>query len=58
MTNNENLVAFRCPPELLEALDRMAAEHQVARSEMIRLLIDEAVLILRCQSHPGRSFVS
>ena len=41
-TNNKNLVAFRCPPELLEALDRIAAEHQVARSEMIRLLIDEA----------------
>ena len=28
---NENLVAFRCPAELLEALDRMAAEHDVAR---------------------------
>jgi len=40
--SNENLVAFRCPAELLEALDRMAAEHDVARSEMIRLLIDEA----------------
>ncbi len=39
---NDNLVAFRCPAELLEALDRMAADNQVARSEMIRLLIDEA----------------
>jgi len=39
---NDNLVAFRCPAELLEALDPMAAEHDVARSEMIRLLIDEA----------------
>ena len=40
--SNETLVAFRCPADLLEALDRMAAEHDVARSEMIRLLIDEA----------------
>jgi metal-responsive CopG/Arc/MetJ family transcriptional regulator len=40
--SNNNLVAFRCPAELLEALDRMAAEHDVARSEMIRLLIEEA----------------
>ena len=39
---HDNLVAFRCPTELLEALDQMATEHQVARSEMIRRLIDEA----------------
>ena len=39
---HDNLVAFRCPAELLEALDMLATEHQVARSEMIRRLIDEA----------------
>lgn len=39
---HDNLVAFRCPAELLEALDQMATEHQVARSEMIRRLIVQA----------------
>jgi len=43
-TNNDNLVAFRCPEDLVAALDLLAAATDVNRSEMLRILIEEATI--------------
>ena len=37
---NDKLVAFRCPTDMLEALDWIAAEMQCSRSDLIRIVVD------------------